>query len=149
MIVLLEDACDPALRAQDGVVANDGAGDSDESDRCHRAFEKTVHHRQIGRLEFGVGRAEVVGSGAAAEIDRAASGVFEVAAADGDVLATAFGLHAVGRDRLLEMFEFACRNQAVVAADHVDAGAAFAPAFDLAIFDAEIAHAGKFNAVAD
>src|SRR5690606_33513506 len=99
------------------------------------------------RLVAGVGRAEERRTRAAADVDRTAAGILESAAADDNVAAAPFGLHAVG-GQVAAVGERAACDPPLMAADHVNRRSVVAPAFDDAVGDGERVDARELDRIA-
>src|SRR5579872_65757 len=150
---LLQDAQRPALRPVDRVVTHHRAVDAHEGDRRAAADKRVSLYRDAGGLgqrpacQHLERRTEELQAGAPADVNGAAAGVLEPAAAYDDVGRAALGLHADAA-LLVRVPKPAALDNAVVAADHIDTLAiARAPEFDRTLQDVETLDAGELQPV--
>ena len=145
VLCFLKDSEYPFIREDDGIVVDMATLCSCPGDWSGGAYESVARDCDIlcfVIIEFG---AEELEAGTAANVDGTVAGVFEKTFFDDHLFGSAFHLDGVRLGEFLFAYEGALGDRALMAAYHVDAGAA--PAFEAAIFYGEVIHSGHFQGV--
>lgn len=141
----LEDTEDPLLRVKDSIASEEGSIDADEGGSTKAAFDDAILNREVFPLIGGIGRAEVVETGGAADIDGTFTSVFEVALFHGDIAGAAFELDGGAGGETKFTGKAAASNQRLVATDEIDPLPA--PAGDGAFADGEFIKATALDGI--
>ena len=143
---LLEDAADPLVRQDDGVLDDAVVAGGRPGDRGLASVEPIAGHEQPRGFVVADARPKVRQAGGAAEVQPAAACSIEEAALHQVVRAAALHLDGL---RVVEAFlavEVAVLHDALMASHHVDPTAA--PAKEAAMADNELVHPAHFEPIA-